>query len=37
MWLDKDRKVQREDVRKLAQEKLAEIKSSIIPIMPIGG
>jgi hypothetical protein len=37
MWLDKDRKVQREDVRKLAQEKLTEIKSSIIPIMPIGG
>jgi len=37
MWLDKDRKIQREDVRKLAQEKLAEIKSSIIPIMPIGG
>jgi hypothetical protein len=37
MWLDKDRKVQREDVRKLAQEKLAEIKSSIVPIMPIGG
>lgn len=37
MWLDKDRKIQREDVRKLAQEKLAEIKSSIVPIMPIGG
>ena len=37
MWLDKDRKIQREDVRKLAQDKLTEIKASIIPIMPIGG